>query len=76
MTVPAPEGAIVRIAYDGDPLEVGDVLKTDRGRAYAVVAVRVQAKGKHAGRQHLRCLVLGRHVPDGARVHSLRFYKR
>lgn len=55
----APVGAEVGIHVDlVARVEVGDVIETDTGRRYGVVAVRVQAKGKHRGRQHLRVVVL------------------
>lgn len=44
----APPGSFVKITYDGDALH----------ESYGVVSVRVQTRGKHAGRQHCRLLVL------------------
>lgn len=54
----APPGSFVKITYDGDALHEGDALVTPSGRSYGVVSVRVQTRGKHAGRQHCRLLVL------------------
>lgn len=55
-----PAGSVVGLYIDADRLlEVGDVITTTTGRAYEVLRVRVQQRGKHAGRrQHLRCVVL------------------
>ncbi len=74
----APEGAIVSITYDGGRVEVGDALRTTTGRLYVVVARRVQQKGDHRGRQHLRCAVQGKDAlpPPGANILPLRWYKR
>jgi hypothetical protein len=71
----APVGAVVSIYYDGRALLVGDFLRTATGRLYEVASVRVQARGGHKGRQHLRCLV-AREIVPGARVLSLRWYLR
>lgn len=71
----APEGAEVGIYYDGRPLEPGDALVTPTGRTYLVTAVRRQTRGKHVGRQHLRCVVAAA-APATARVVPLYWYKR
>jgi hypothetical protein len=71
-----PIGAVVRIYYDGRRLEKGDVLQTLTGRMYLVVHVRLQAKGKHAGRrQHLACVVVSEAPPE-TRVLPIRWYSR
>jgi len=58
----APAGAIVGIYVDLKAcVDVGDVIETTSGRRYSVVAKRVQARGKHVGRQHLRVSVM---APD------------
>ena len=72
----APLGACVGIYYDGRAsVARGDAIVTKTGRTYVVVAVRVQTRGLHAGRQHLRCLVQPA-PPAGARVHPIRWYRR
>lgn len=71
----APVGAYVRIYYDGAKLSQFDCLMTPTGRTYEVVAVRVQARGKHVGRQHLLCKVVARPWYTG-RVLPLRWYPR
>ena len=45
-------------------VEVGDEIVTRSGRRDLVVQHRVQVKGIHAGRHHLRCVVL---APDAER---------
>ena len=73
----APQGAEVKIYYDGPSLAPGDALCTRTGRVYGIVHVRVQERGKHAGRQHLRCVVLElADVLEGTRVFPLVWYKR
>ncbi len=72
----APAGALVGIYYDGRDLHRGDWLRTPTGRCYEVVSVRVQARGKHVGRQHLRCLVVNGWRPPSARVLPLHWYPR
>lgn len=54
----APLGALVSIYYDS-PRRVapGDALVTPGGRTYLIAEVRIQARGKHVGRQHLKCIV-------------------
>ena len=71
----APVGAFVRIYYDGRPLSPGDYLLTPTGRLYQVITVRVQQRGKHRGRQHLRCLVDETPI-GGRRVLPLHWYPR
>lgn len=80
----APVGAIVGLYVDlVAPVLVGDVIETGSGRRYGVLVVRVQQRGRHAGRQHLRCTVLGAMhkvaVAVGAvapTVHHIRWYCR
>lgn len=75
----APAGAIVGLYVDlASQLELDDVIETGTGRRYRVVSVRVQERGRHRGRQHVRALVLAvddQNPPD-ARVHRIRWYKR
>lgn len=78
----APVGAIVGLYVDLDAqVEVGDVIETTTGRRYGVLDVRVQLRGRHAGRQHLRCAVIGEMRSMGVeagvnRVHHIRWYRR
>lgn len=67
----AAPGAEVGISYDGDPLEPGNVLETPTGRRYGIVAVRLQTKGKHLGRQYLRCVVLDEKPAPGTKIFPL-----
>lgn len=76
----APPGAEVRLTWDGSAYcELGDELVTaTTGRRYLVVGLRQQTKGIHAGRWHLRCIVL---APDHPRdpdstVHRIAWYPR
>jgi hypothetical protein len=74
----APAGAVVGIYVDLIAhVAVGDVIRTGSGRRYGIVSVRVQERGMHAGRQHLRCLVLGPDDDTGAsQVHQIYWYPR
>lgn len=85
----APAGAEVGLYVDlVEPVRVGDVIETRSGRRYGVVAVRVQERGKHAGRQHLRVVVLdenegllkaaviARTGTMYGRIHRIRWYRR
>lgn len=72
----APEGSVVSIAYDGAPLDVGDILVTATDRTYVVVSVRRQTRGVHAGRQHLRCAVAEVAARGTGKVFPLYWYKR
>lgn len=72
-------GESAAIYYDGwQQVEEGDYLRTPTGRTYLVQHVRIQAKGKHVGRQHLSAVVMEPdHVPEpDARVHPLYWYRR
>jgi len=74
--VTAPVGDLVRIFYDSrERVAPGDAIVTPTGRTYEVVSVRLHARGKHAGRQHLGCIVTREPAPD-ARVFTLRWYPR
>jgi len=57
-------------------VEVGRVIQTQTGRRYGVASVRVQLRGKHRGRQHLRCVVLADDDVTCGMVHEIRWYKR
>lgn len=76
----APVGAVVRIYVDlRDQVDVGDIIETTSGRRYHVLAVRVQQRGKHVGRQHLSVLVVPKNwAPDidTGRLHLIRWYRR
>lgn len=79
----APVGAEVGFYYDCVvQVEPGDCIRTQRGRLYGVTSVRVQSKGKHKGRQHLRAVVLADshaealHVKIEARLFTLYWHPR
>ena len=82
----APAGAVVSLYVDlVARVAVEDVIETQSGRRYRVLGVREQTRGKHVGRQHLSCLVLGADDPDathrfddtmGPRLHQIRWYPR
>jgi len=77
--VTAPAGAIVSIYVDlAQRVAIGDVIETTSGRRYHVVDVRVQGRGWHVGRQHLRVAVMapGDPLPDSGMLHPIRWYKR
>lgn len=62
---------------DPPSVAVDDVIETESGRRYSVIAVRVQECGKHKGRQHLRCIVMPADEPQhGEKTHRIRWYKR
>lgn len=57
----APIGRNVSIYMDArEILGIGDLVVTGTGRCYRVTSNRIQEKGKHAGRQHLRVDVVDR----------------
>ena len=82
----APAGALVSLYVDlVVQVDLCDVIETQTGRRYQVLAVRKQTRGKHIGRQHLKCIVLGPNDPGfshrfddtmGPRLHRIRWYKR
>lgn len=84
----APAGAIVTLHLDLDGrVGEGDLIETSTGRAYLALAVRVQERGLHVGRQHVTCSVMPRdwkdHLDDlvealgaDARVHRIAWYPR
>lgn len=77
--MPAPAGALVSLYYDGAAeVHEGEFIRTGTGRTYRVETVRVQQRGRHAGRQHLMAVVLGPDdpLPDDATVWPLRWYRR
>lgn len=79
MTRAAPIGAEVGLYLDlQERVALGDIIETRSGRRYAVLAVRVQERGKNRGRQHLRVIVLASNEdpPTGARIHRIRWYSR
>lgn len=61
------------------PLDVGDEVVTAKtGRRYLVVKIRVQQRGVHVGRKHLRCVVLAPDAPrdPDSRVVRISWYAR
>lgn len=82
MTAASP-GSIVGIYMDTTrTLDPGDYIQTGTGRVYEIQAVRVQQRGVHVGRQHLRVVVmppefdLGAAIAAGARAIPLVWYRR
>lgn len=72
-------GEQARLYYDGArPVDVGDFIRTPTGRTYLVDHVRIQERGKHAGRQHLVTTVMpDDHEPElDAVVHPIHWYRR
>lgn len=78
--VTAAPGSLVRFYYDASgTVGVGDVIETARTRRrYGVLETRQQTRGKHAGRWHLRCVVLepDEQLVEGSRVWQLYWYPR
>lgn len=65
--------------YDGRTLvDEGDYIQTRTGRTYLIQSVRVQARGKHVGRQHLKCVVMApeHEIEEDAVVHPIYWYAR
>ncbi len=77
MTAATP-GSVVSIYMDTPrTLTDGDFIRTSSGRLYEIAAVRIQERGKHAGRQHLRVVVMPPDYDTGdAVVHPLMWYRR
>lgn len=73
----APIGAEVKLTYDAPDRDVaaGDGIRTPSGRSYLVIASRRQERGKHAGRWHLRCIVVDG-IPAGVAIHPLFWHSR
>lgn len=72
-------GEPAKLYFDGwEQCEEGDYIRTRTGRTYLITKVRVQEKGKHAGRQHLQTIVMEKdHQPEpDAKVIAIYWYKR
>lgn len=77
----ARAGAEVGLYMDSrDEIEVGDALVSNTtGRAYLVMSVRVQQRGDHIGRQHVRAIVFNHHFdlpPDHGKLLRFAWYTR
>lgn len=74
----APPGTEVGLYVDTTQrLLVGQIVTTEAGRVYGLVAVRTQATGRHAGtRQHLRAVVLPEMPAGETPALVLRWYRR
>ena len=75
---PAEIGTEVSLFYDSrNRVHPGDFMVTPTGRTYHVTQARIQHKGKHQGRQHLKAIVVEPGAPDeGDVVHVIRWYSR
>lgn len=72
----APVGSVVSIYYDSPrAITIGDVLYTPTSRMYLIVELRVQARGRHVGRKHLRCMIVDK-PPVGCSMFPLFWYAR
>lgn len=77
--VTAPAGALVKLYVDTrGEITKGDVIRTGTGRRYLVETVRVQERGKHAGRKHLTAVVLAPtdQIPWDTAIIDIRWYRR
>lgn len=76
--MPAAVGSEVGIYYDGvAQVDEGDVIRTSTGRCYRAIHNRIQQKGKHVGRQHLRVQVIDpSEVTEADTVHPIYWYRR
>lgn len=75
----AAAGALVSLYVDlVNRVDLNDIIETRSGRRYAVLHVREQQRGKNAGRQHLRCIVLGddERIGENSTIHRIRWYAR
>lgn len=74
----AEVGDVVGLFYDSaNTVSVGDYLRTRTGRTYRTVAVRIQHRGQHIGRQHLRAEVVNpAEVAPQDPVHAIYWYRR
>lgn len=75
----APAGSLVSIYMDTTrEIVVGDEIETRAGRRYEVEHVRIQARGRHAGRKHMQVRVLENDHPrdPDVTVHPLWWYSR
>lgn len=72
----APAGALVKLYIDSfDPIKIGEWIVTTTGRAYQIVELRRQMKGKYRRRWHIKAIV---HLsaPEDAVIHKITWYKR
>jgi hypothetical protein len=79
--VKAPLGANVSLYYDSAiPVSEGDLIVTLTKRTYRVTAVRIQERGIHIGRQHIRANVVDHDEAmeqlEDETVHHLHWYRR
>lgn len=54
----------------------GNYIQTGAGRTYEIITVRVQTRGKHEGRQHLRVMIVPAENAEGRTVTPIRWYSR
>lgn len=77
----APVGSNVSLYMDTPrDIQPGDYIVTHSGRSYLVDSVRIQQRGKHAGRKHMRVIVVDPatvpHGDDEEVIHPLFWYSR
>lgn len=76
----AAAGTTVSLYWDSREMaEVGDYIRTvTTGRTYEVIGTRVQIRGRHVGRQHLRCIVMAADFEPAEDdvVHPIAWYRR
>lgn len=70
-------GSLVNIYYDS-PVDIapGDALKTPSGRTYIIADIRIQKRGKHVGRKHLKCVVSDGAMAYSGATHPIYWYPR
>ena len=73
-----PLGTECTLYYDSPrEVEAFDVIRTQAGTCYRVLEVRIQERGKHAGRKHLKCLrIAPEDVEEDDTIHPLYWYSR
>ena len=73
-----PLGTTCTLYHDSPrDVEAFDVIRTGAGTCYRVLEVRIQERGKHVGRKHLKCLrIAPEDVEEDDKVHPLYWYSR
>lgn len=74
-----PLGTTCKLHYDSPrEVEAFDVIRTEpAGTCYRVLEVRIQERGKHAGKKHLKCVrIAAGDVEEDDVVRPLYWYQR